>query len=289
MPPRSTNAPKFTTERHDTLAHLAGLQVREELVALLALGLLEVRAAGEHDVVAVLVELDDLALDRATDVRLQVAHAAQVDERRGQEAAQADVEDQPALDDLDDRAGDDAFFFLDLLDRPPGALVLRALLGEDQPTVLVLLLEDERLEHLVELHDLVRVDVVADRELLRRDDALGLEPDVEQHLVGVDLHDGAGDETTFVELDERGVDRVGQRHAAEVVEHDVVGAAVFGEVFRWPVSSAPVSVAGRRRRRSRWRSRCCGAGGAVSVATAPVSGASAGVAACSCSDKGKVS
>ena len=31
--------------RHDTLAHLAGLQVREELVALLALGLFEVRAA----------------------------------------------------------------------------------------------------------------------------------------------------------------------------------------------------------------------------------------------------
>ena len=35
---------------------------------------------------------------------LQVADAAQVDERRGQEAAQADVEDQAALDDLDDRA-----------------------------------------------------------------------------------------------------------------------------------------------------------------------------------------
>ena len=31
--------------RHDTLADLAGLEVGEELVALLALGLLEVRAA----------------------------------------------------------------------------------------------------------------------------------------------------------------------------------------------------------------------------------------------------
>ena len=97
---------------------------------------------------------------------LEVAHPAQVDERRGQEAAQADVEDEAALDDLDDRALDDAVLLLDLLDRAPGALVLRALLGEDQATVLVLLLEDERLELLVERHDLVRVDVVADRQLL---------------------------------------------------------------------------------------------------------------------------
>ena len=125
----------------------------------------------------------------AADVRLEVAHAAQVDERRGQEAAQADVEDQAALDDLDDRARDDAVLLLDLLDRAPGALVLRALLGQDEATVLVLLLEDEGLELLVERHDLVRVDVVADRELSRRDDALGLEADVEQHLVAVDLDD----------------------------------------------------------------------------------------------------
>ena len=136
--------------RHHTRPDLARLEVGEELVALLALGLLEVRTTREHDVVAVLVELDDLALDRLADVRLQVAHAAQVDQRRGQEAAQADVEDEPALDDLDDRTGDDALLVLDLLDRAPRALVLRALLGQDQPTVLVLLLEDERLELLAE-------------------------------------------------------------------------------------------------------------------------------------------
>ena len=82
-----------------------------------------------------------------------------------------------------------AVLLLDLLDRAPRALVLRALLRQDEPAVLVLLLEDERLELLVERDDLVRVDVVADRELARRDDALGLEADVEQHLVAVDLDD----------------------------------------------------------------------------------------------------
>ena len=65
MPPRSTKAPKLTTRRHDALADLARLEVGEEVLALLLLRLLELGPAGQHDVVAVLVELDDLGL-RAT-------------------------------------------------------------------------------------------------------------------------------------------------------------------------------------------------------------------------------
>ena len=69
------------------------------------------------------------------------------------------------------------------LDRAPGALVLGALLGQDQPTLLVLLLEDQGLDLVADLDDLVRVDVVLDRQLARGDDALGLVADVEQDLV----------------------------------------------------------------------------------------------------------
>src|SRR5438067_325311 len=179
--------------RHNTLADLAGLQVGEELIALLALGLLEVRATRKHHVVAVLVELDDLAVEDSAHERVQVADAAQVDKRRGKEAPQADVDDEAALDDLDDRTGDDFVVLLLLLDRAPRALVLRALLRKDQATVLVLLLEDKRFDLFAQRHDLVRVDVVADRQFLARDDALGLVADVEQHLVGVDLDDFAVD------------------------------------------------------------------------------------------------
>jgi hypothetical protein len=119
---------------------------RQEGAAHLGLGLLEPLAAGQDDVVAVLVQLDDLRLELLADVRLEVADAAHLDERGGQEAAQADVEDETALDDLDHRAGDDAVLLLDLLDRAPGALVLRALLGQDETPLLVLLLEDEGLD-----------------------------------------------------------------------------------------------------------------------------------------------
>src|SRR3954454_8281989 len=112
----------------DALADLTLLELGEEVLSHLALGLLEPGAAGEHDVVAVLVELDDLRLELLADERLEIADAAHLDQRCREEGAQTDVEDEATLDDLDDGAGDDAVLVLDLLDRAPGALVLRALL-----------------------------------------------------------------------------------------------------------------------------------------------------------------
>jgi hypothetical protein len=208
----------------DALADLALVQVVEEGGAALGLRLLEQRAPGEHDVVAVLVELEDLRLEALTEVRREVADATELDQRRGQEAAKADVDDQAALDDLDDGAGDDAVLLLDPLHVAPRALVLRPLLGEDQPALLVLLLKDQGLDGVADGDDLVRVDVVLDGELARGDDALGLVADVEEDLVAVDLHDGALDEVPVVEelegLLDRGQEVVG---GSDVVDRDLLG------------------------------------------------------------------
>ena len=187
----------------DTGADLALGQLVQELAAHLGLGLLEPRAARQDDVVAVLVQLDDLGLERLADVGLQVAHAAHLDQRRGQEAAQADVDDQAALDDLDDGALDDLVVLLLLLDRAPGALVLGALLGQDQPAFLVLLLENQGLDLIADGDDLVGVDVVLDGQFAGGDDTLGLVADVEQDLVAVDLDDGAFDDVAVVEVLDR--------------------------------------------------------------------------------------
>src|SRR3712207_9166716 len=89
-----------------------------------SLGLLQPLPAGEDDVVAVLVELDDLGLELAAHVGLEVADAAHLDQRGGEETAQADVEDQGALEDLDDGAGEDLVGILLGLERVPGALAL---------------------------------------------------------------------------------------------------------------------------------------------------------------------
>jgi hypothetical protein len=150
---------------HDALADLALGQGVEEGVADLGLGLLEPGAPGQDHVVAVLVQLDDLGFDLLAHVGLQVADPAHLHQRGRQEAAQPDVQDQAALDDLDHRAGDHAVLFLDLLDRAPGALVLGALLGQDQAAFLVLLLEDQGLDVLAGLDHVVRVDVVLDGQL----------------------------------------------------------------------------------------------------------------------------
>src|SRR5580700_1620021 len=182
------------------LADLALLQRVEEVLADLRLGLLKPGPAGQHHVVAVAVQLDDLGFDLLAHVGLQVAHAAHLNQGRRQEAAQADVEDQAALDDLDDGAGDDAVLVLDLLDRAPGALVLGALLRQDQAAFLVLLLQDKGFDVLAGLDHVVRVDIVLDGQFPGRDDALGLVADIEQNLIPIDFDDGSFNDVAVIEI-----------------------------------------------------------------------------------------
>ena len=124
----------------------ADLELGEDLLALGLAGLLEHDAAGEDDVVAVAVHLDDAGLDAGAHVGVEVLDATEVDEGSGQEATQADVENQAALDDLDDLALDGLAGVELLLDAVPGALVLGTLLGEDETALLVLLLENQSLD-----------------------------------------------------------------------------------------------------------------------------------------------
>ena len=154
----------------------------------------------KHHVVAVLVELDDLGLDLLADVRLQIADPTHLDQRRGQEATQADVEDQAALDDLDDGALDGLVLFLELFDGAPGPLILSALLGQDQAAFLVLFGEDQGFNLIADGYDLIGVDVVLDGELTGRDDAFSLVTDVEQDFVTVNLDDGSLDDVAIVEV-----------------------------------------------------------------------------------------
>src|SRR5699024_10731560 len=82
---------------HDAGADLALLQRLQEVVTDRRLGLLEPGTARQDHIVAVLVELDDLGLDLLADVGGEVADATHLDQGRGQEAAQSDVDDQAAL------------------------------------------------------------------------------------------------------------------------------------------------------------------------------------------------
>ena len=142
--------------RHDALADLAGLEVGEELVALLLLGLLEPGPAGQHDVVAVLVELDDLGLERAcrrTGCRSRTRRSSTSEAGRKPRRPMSRM--RPPLTTSMTGPLTTPSRLLDLLDGAPGPLVLGPLLGEDQAALLVLLGEDEGLDLLAEADDLV--------------------------------------------------------------------------------------------------------------------------------------
>src|SRR4028118_574071 len=148
--------------RDGALDDLALLGRCEDLLALLLALLLEHGAAREHHVVARAVELDDLALEFLPEKALQVPDAPDVHQARRQEAAQADVQDQTALDDLDDRALDGALLVVGLLDPVPRPLEGGALGREDEPPVRVLLLEHQGFWALAEVDHVVRIGALTD-------------------------------------------------------------------------------------------------------------------------------
>src|SRR5438046_10567359 len=80
-----------------------GLESPEDLLANLLALLLEDGPAREDHVVAAPVQLDHLALERLALELVEVVDTPDVHQRGGQAAAHAEVEDQPALDDLDHR------------------------------------------------------------------------------------------------------------------------------------------------------------------------------------------
>src|SRR5581483_11489429 len=187
------------------LDDVARLELVEDRLAHLLALVLQHRPPREDDVVAGAVELDHLRAQLLAEELVEVLDAANVDERRRQEAAHAEVEDQAALDDLDHLAVYRLAALGRLLDRLPGHLEAGALLGQDQPALGVLLGEHERVD-LVPDPDLVRrVDRAPDRELGDGDDALGLVADVDQDLVLVDPHDLAVDDLPLVDRGEGGV------------------------------------------------------------------------------------
>src|SRR5262249_38494036 len=140
----------------------ARLQAVEDLLTHLLALLLEHRTAREHDVVARAVQLDHLRLYLRAEILVEVGHATDVHERGGQEAAHAQIDDQPALDDLDYRALDRLAGLGGGFDAPPRFLEASALLGHDQAPVLILLGHDDRIDLLALMHLVMGVDGLAD-------------------------------------------------------------------------------------------------------------------------------
>jgi hypothetical protein len=152
------------------LADLAGLDRLEEVAALLGALLLDELAAGEHDVLALDVDLEDLEIVGLADVLVEILGGLDVDVRRRHEGIDADRDNETALDlGLHAAGGHGAFREL-CQDVIPVLLLLGLVEGDDRVAVLVLELLDEHLDGGADLQ-LADVD-----ELGSRDDASDLPP-----------------------------------------------------------------------------------------------------------------
>jgi hypothetical protein len=238
---------KVDDRGNDTLANLALGEVCEERGAAFALSLLEERTARKHNVVAVLVEFENLRFDLLAEVRREVANATKLDEGCGQEAAQSDVDDESTLDNFDDRTCNDSVVVLDLLNVAPRTLVLSTLLGEDQAAFFVFLLEDEGFNGVADLNNFGGVDIVLDGKFAGGDYTLGLITDVEENLVTIDFDDGALDEVSIVEKLKSLFDRGEEVFCrSDVIDRYLLGC--LGGRYECHVVSAPVwTLIGPRR------------------------------------------
>ncbi len=109
----------------------------ERRLLLLGVLFLEQDLAREHDVAALLVDLDDAHPELLALQRVEVAHRPHVDLRSRQERAHADVDGQPALDPFDDAADDDLPLLEGLLDLVPNLHLLGLLARQHDVAVAV--------------------------------------------------------------------------------------------------------------------------------------------------------
>ncbi len=116
---------------------VADVHAVQELLALFAALLLDHFAAGENNVLPVVVDFDDLEIVSVADELLQILWRNDIDLRRGQKCFDADVDHQSAFDDRFDFAFDQAVTLENLNDLVPVLPVGGFFLGEDDHAFVV--------------------------------------------------------------------------------------------------------------------------------------------------------
>src|ERR1035441_3073358 len=170
------------------LADVARGHFAKELLAALVAFLLDQLAAGEDDVLAFLVDLDDLEVVGIADVLGEVLWGEDVNLGGGEKGLDADIDEQTAFDDGFDFAGDGAALVADGEDAFPVLFELGLLLGEHDHALLVFELLDEDIYLVADLDGL---DVF---KFVSGYDALALVADVHEDFFGAYFDDGAFDD-----------------------------------------------------------------------------------------------
>ena len=175
----------------DRAAHdRAFLQVVHQRAALGGEFLLHHGAARDHDVIALLIELDDFEFEWLVLEVRGVAHRAHVHQRSGQECPHVlDLNGEAALDATGDDTGDDLGLVEGLFEARPGARALGLLARQARLAGAVL----DRIECDLDRVAGLDLDLAAFiLELLEGDHGLGLETDIDDDDVIGDFDDQSG-------------------------------------------------------------------------------------------------
>ena len=191
--------------------------------------ILDELAARDDDVAALLVDLEDHRAHRLADELADVAGAAHIDLRRGEEDRHADVDEQAALDLAHALALDDVAFLAGLEDGLPAADAVGLALREAHAAGLVL----EALEE--DLDDVAHGDIGV-LELVAIDEAFALQADLDDDVVAgeaddVTLEDAARRVAAHFLGDERVHVAVGDLVAVGLAEHALHFAVLELEIL----------------------------------------------------------
>ncbi len=183
----------------DALDDLAFLEALERRLLEGSALLLEQHAARQHDVAALLVELDDLELEALAEERVEVANRAEVDLRPRQERldAAADRDRQATLDARGDHAFDQLVALARGADLVPHLEPIGFLLGKHDHAHVVLAGLEQHVHDVARLH---RDGAVGAAELFERDLALALIADVDDRVVLADRDDRAAKDLAFFDV-----------------------------------------------------------------------------------------
>ena len=173
----------------DAAHHCAFLQIVHERIALGRELLFDHRTTRHHNVVALLVELDDLELERLAFQVGGVAHGAHIDQRTGEEGADVfEFDGEAALDPAGDDAGDDFLIGEGFLEARPGACTL-GLFARQAGFAGAIFDGIQGDLNLIAGLDFEFATLIA--ELLDGDVGFGLQSDIDDYHVVADLDDEA--------------------------------------------------------------------------------------------------
>ena len=178
--------------------HLTLFEVLHQLLALLGAGLFQNRAAGDDDVAAAAIHLEDLERLRVVHQRRDVADRTDVDLRARQEGHGAvEVDGEAALDLVEDDAVDLLVVLERLLELAPALFAARLVARQHGFAERVL---DAVEEHFDLVADLQFAFTAGARKFAQRDAALGLQADVDDGHVLFNRNHLALDDGAFLKV-----------------------------------------------------------------------------------------